>query len=310
MFKQRVPSTDNGVSFEYTSRALVRYIQFEQGTKFAEIKSSMIKKSKNSFFAMILLFSHVATAQRLIPWDIGNSACQDCGIAFKLVAETSPRSEMDFKEKAMRFSLSLSLDTQNLVLWHDADALARTQIFLKTLSTEKAHILKLYSSNSQEYNILAHIAVGILGQESRFFGHWRYFIKRNSQLVIKEMKSVKAWINDKEPVANSKGPTQIKDVPERIARYYNITEKNLWDPKFAAVSTMGFLIEALIELKQRAVNNHLEFITPDTYVDYLPYIYFGGVKKLLDRSATPEKNIYVKNMKKNMKKVAVFEIVK
>jgi hypothetical protein len=73
---------------------------------------------------------------------------------------------------------------------------------------------------------------------------------------------------------------------------------------------MGYLIEALGELKQRARNNNLKMITDDTYVDYLPYLYFVGAKKLVNRTATPDKNIYVKNMKKFMKKVSVSEIVK
>lgn len=270
----------------------------------------MVSQVKKSILVLMVLAAHVAHAQKAVPWTWKKSDCKTCGISFQLVGDIKPKSEMDMKEKTMRFTMSLSPATQTLVKAHDADALARTLIFLKTLSSEKANILKLYNSDPQEYNLLAHMAVGILGQESRFFGHWRYFIKRNSQLAIKEIKEAKAWIKDREAVANSKGPTQIKNVPDRIAQYYNITEKNLWDPKYAAVSTVGFLIEALAELKQRAKNNNLEMITSDTYIDYLPYIYFGGSKKLVNRTATPDTNIYVKNMKKHMKKVVVTEIVK
>jgi hypothetical protein len=270
----------------------------------------MVSKVKKSILVLSLLAAQVAHAQKTVPWSWKKSDCRTCGISFKLVGNINAREDMDMKEKSIRFLMSTTPAGKTALDAYDLDAKARTYVFLNALSTEKETILKLYNSDSQEYNLLASMAVGILGQESRFFGHWRYFIKRNSQLAIKEMKEIKAWIKDSEAVANSKGPTQIKNVPDRIAQHYNITEKNLWNPKSAAVSTMGYLIEALAELKQRAKNNHLEMITNDTYVDYLPYIYFGGTKKLVNRTATPDKNIYVKNMKRFMKKVAVSEVVK
>lgn len=270
----------------------------------------MVSKVKKSILVLSLLVAQAAHAQKTVPWTWKKSDCRTCGISFKIVGDINAREDMDMKEKSIRFLMSTTPAGKTALDAYDLDAKARTYAFINALSSEKETILKLYNSDPQEYNLLAHMAVGILGQESRFFGHWRYFIKRNSQLAIKEMKEIKAWIKDSEAVANSKGPTQIKNVPDRIAQHYNITEKNLWNPKSAAVSTMGYLIESLAELKQRAKNNHLEMITDDTYVDYLPYLYFGGAKKLINRTATPDKNIYVKNMKRFMKKVAVSEVVK
>ncbi|MBC7456871.1 MAG: hypothetical protein H7235_01235 [Bdellovibrionaceae bacterium] len=262
------------------------------------------------FITIFLLVQAASAQQKIVPWTWQKSDCQTCGVKFQLVGDINANQDMDKKEKFIRFMMSLEPSSKMALDAYDLDATARTMTFLYALSSEKETILKIYNSDPQEYNLLAHIAVGILGQESRFFAHWRYFIKRNSQLAIKEIKEFKALIKDKDAIANSKGPTQIKDVPDRISQHYNIVEADLWNPKFAAVSTMGFLIEALRELKQRAKNNNLTMINDKTYVDYLPYLYFGGAQKLVNRTATPETNIYVKNMKKFMKKVSVSEVVK
>lgn len=235
-------------------------------------------KLNSLILALLLVIGQSASAYSEVPWAWQKSECQNCGINFRI-------STQDFKDNPKMVE------------------------FLKALATEKHNILKIYGSDPQEYNLLAHMAVGILGNESTYFQSWRYKVKSNTQLAIKWSKDIKYWFRDGEPSPNSKGPTQIKRVPDRIEAFYNITEKNLWTPKYAAVSTMGYLIEALVELKNRAKNNKLEMITAETYVDYLPYIYFGGSKKLVNRTATPDTNIYVKNMKKNMKKVSVLEVI-
>jgi hypothetical protein len=97
-------------------------------------------------------------------------------------------------------------------------------------------------------------------------------------------------------------------VPEKIAKAYGIVPGNLKVPENAALATMGFLIEALQELKNRARKGQLEFITPDTYVDYLPYIYFGRAKALMNRTARPDQNSYVRDMKKYMGWVDLYEV--
>ena len=238
----------------------------------------MISKLKRLTLVLILLAAQMSAAAEDVPWVWQKSDCRTCGVGFKVAAA-------DYKNNPRMIE------------------------FLQALSNEKPNIIKLYNSDPQEYNLLAHMAVGILGNESSYFKSWRYKVKSNAQLAIKFSKDIKAWFGGYEASPNSKGPTQIKRVPDRIEQHYNITEKDLWNPKYAAVSTMGFLIEALDELKRRAKNNNLEMITADTYVDYLPYIYFGGSKKLVNRTATPDTNIYVKNMKINMKKVSVLEIL-
>jgi hypothetical protein len=168
----------------------------------------------------------------------------------------------------------------------------------------------LYQSDPQEYNLLAKMAVGILGRESRFYTSPRYAFKENFQFVISFFKLVDSVVTEgsTETTPNSRGPTQIKLIPPKISKKYGFDESQLNNPKFAALATMGYLIEALEELKKRKELNDLSFVTKENYVDYLPYIYFGAKKTLLNGKATPKKNIYVQDMKRYMSLVEIFEI--
>jgi hypothetical protein len=186
---------------------------------------------------------------------------------------------------------------------------AKVIAFLNALSSHKAELRALYRVSGAEYNLLAHMAVGILGRESQFFQSRRYMVKENLPWAVHLTKVIQIYLegSDRPVSPNSRGPTQIKIVPAKIADYYGITENDLFLPENAAVATMGFLIEALAELKRRVVVNHLDFVTPETYVDYLPYIYFGATRLLISGQATPERNIYVRDMKRYMSWVSVEE---
>lgn len=183
-------------------------------------------------------------------------------------------------------------------------------LFLQALSVAKFDLLALYPEiHGEEYNLLAHMAIGILGRESEFFRSSRYYVKESVPWAIKTAKVLKIFLSGKtnDPSPNSRGPTQIKIVPTKIAEKYGVRSETLADPTHAALATMGYLLEALPELKKRARNNQLNFITEETYADYLPYIYFGATRALLNKTATPEKNIYIKDMKKYMSWVRLYQ---
>ncbi|MBX3041354.1 MAG: hypothetical protein KF789_11665 [Bdellovibrionaceae bacterium] len=183
------------------------------------------------------------------------------------------------------------------------------QAFMRTLEARKSEIVRLYQIDGQEYNLLAHMAVGILGRESQFFKSRRYRLKETFPGLVRVAKAFKAYMDgsEKGPSQSSRGPTQIKIVPEKIASFYDITPESLHEPENAAVATVGFLIEILEELKRRVVLNDLEFVNDSNYVDYLPYLYFGSRRMLIQGNATPEKNIYVQDMKKYMGWVLLYE---
>lgn len=183
----------------------------------------------------------------------------------------------------------------------------KVQAFIRALENSKAEIVAMYQADPQEYNLLAQMAIGILGRESKFFESRRYRLKEDYPTLVSVVKAVQAYLNGRSPSASSRGPTQIKIVPELIENRYGVTPDNLWVPENAARATMGFLIEALAELKQRARNNRWEFVTPETYADYLPYIYFGAVGQLRNRTATPETNLYIREMKGYMGWLEMYE---
>jgi len=179
--------------------------------------------------------------------------------------------------------------------------------FMQALSAHKEELLTLYRVSGPEYNLLAQMAVGILGRESRFFESPRYRAKEAFPWAVHLMKILRAAATGAAVDQNSRGPTQIKIVPARIARHYQVTTENLNVPENAALATIGFLIEALDELKTRIVRQHLNHINENNYADYLPYIYFGATRLLIKGEAHPEKNIYVRDMKKYMSWIEVYE---
>lgn len=186
---------------------------------------------------------------------------------------------------------------------------ASVYAYLQALENEKATILKLYPSSPREYNFLAQLSVGILGRESLFFRAKRYFLKEYFQPGVNFAKLMRKYMGFTKGVSarNSRGPTQIKDIPKKIADHYKVNSDNLYVPQNAAVATMGYLIEALKDLKYIAGHESFNHIQPSNYADYLPYIYFGSRKAILAKTATPEQNLYVKDMKRYMNFVEVYE---
>lgn len=191
----------------------------------------------------------------------------------------------------------------------DASAFNRdVYMFIHGITSRKTELLELYQADGQDYNLLAHMAVGILGQESHFFESERYKLKENLPALVTLAKKIKAFAeNEKDVSVNSRGPTQIKVVPQKIAEHYNIKPDDLRDPEKAAIATMGFLLESLKELRTRIRVQKLDYISESRIVDYLPYIYFGASGRLVKRTATPETNIYVKEMKRYMSYFKIYE---
>lgn len=182
-----------------------------------------------------------------------------------------------------------------------------SQAFLLALRDRKAEIKQLYGVSDQEYNLLAQIAIGILGRESEFFTNTRYWAKEHLPGAVWIVKWFLSCQTGVAPDLDSRGPTQIKVVPQPIEETYGIRPETLYIPENAALATIGFLIESLTELKNRVEINDLDFVTPETYADYLPYIYFGGTKKLINHTATPDTNIYVRDMKKYMSWIEIYQ---
>ena len=220
--------------------------------------------------------------------------------------------------------------------------------FVGALESEKATIMKLYDLDNDEYNDLARYAFGILGNESEFGENWRYtvkeafpfgvaFIKDTKKKVLKKTKEeykkakteegfwsalgsgistyfkelvnrdVRLLTGQITAKNNSRGPTQIKTVPSKIKDHYKITKDNISEPKNSAIATMGFLAEAMVELKNRAKS--YPAITRENRLDYLHYIYMGSTHEIKNKTATPDKNIYLRQLKEYLKGVKLYQRV-
>jgi hypothetical protein len=164
-----------------------------------------------------------------------------------------------------------------------------TTTFVTTLDAEKERLMEIYNLDNDEYNELARLSFGILGNESNFGRSPRYKVKEALPWVVSLLKG--DWFDT---TSNSRGPTQIKTVPALIAQHYGVTKQSLSRPEHAAVATLGFLAQSLSELKNR--EHHHPGITPYNRMDYLHYIYMGRVSEITRGTATPERNIYYRNM--------------
>lgn len=167
--------------------------------------------------------------------------------------------------------------------------------FLKKLADEKSELMKMYGLDNDEYNDLTKLAFGILGNESQFGSSKRYFIKESLPFAVSLAKG-----NMFDTSQNSRGPTQIKSVPKKIQEKYGVKKETLKDPANAAVATLGFLAEALQELKGKeklARENGLE-INSLNRMNYVHYIYMGRSAQVTSGTATPDQNIYFRQIKK------------
>jgi len=211
------------------------------------------------------------------------------------------------------------------------------RLFLKTLDSEKANLMKMYRLDNDEYNQLTRLAFAIMGQESKFGTHWRYHLKESVPVGVAYIKRLKTLLKNsytdlqneglgtalKEYIrerfdlekdlltgninttSNSRGPTQIKKVPLPIAQKYGVTKESLSKPEHAALATLGFLAEALEELKAK------EKFHPDisgrNRIHYLHYIYMGKSYEIVKGTATPDKNIYYQNLQQYLKGLEIYQ---
>lgn len=166
------------------------------------------------------------------------------------------------------------------------------------ITENKKQLQKDLKIDSGTFNRLAELAMGIAGQESKFGNSNKYKIKESSQGLVSFVKDIKG--NDS---ANSRGLTQIKykaDIKnkELKALYdkYKITEENLTDPRKAAIATilrLCFIYNT--EILGRDFKGS-QGVKIDPY-DALLYKYQGKRNELSNQSATPNDNIYIRNVK-------------
>ncbi len=193
-----------------------------------------------------------------------------------------------------------------------------SQSFVKALETEKSKLMNIFNLSNDDYNDLASVAYGIMGNESDFGRSTKYWIKEYDQGDVILAKAAKRLLNgqnpfDKSVLNTSRGFTQIKDLPNGDWKksYPQINKSSLGDPKNSAVATMAYLVDAVKVLKNIANQNEKDprkvKISKENLVDYLGYIYQGrrGALESSSDPANADFNTYVQKLKKNMSYIEI-----
>lgn len=186
--------------------------------------------------------------------------------------------------------------------------------FVKALEDEKAKLMKACKLSNDEYNDLAMLSYGILGNESSFGNSERLKIKEYTlgglhfgQAAVILGRAIKGR---DDAFNTSRGLTQIKNLPGGCFKeaYPEINKDNLVNPRNAAVATMGYLVDASVTMRNIANSNQSDpaklRITRENMIDYMGYLYQGGAHKLKaedpKKQATPEFNRYYRNLQLHM----------
>jgi hypothetical protein len=186
--------------------------------------------------------------------------------------------------------------------------------FVQALEDEKSKLMGIYKLSNDEYNDLATLAYGILGNESEFGTSTRLKVKENAQFAVIMARFVRDQ-NMEDAKNTSRGLTQIKFLPEGPFKqhYSEVTKDNLMNPRNSAVATMAYLAEAARQMRQIAIDNKSDTsklrITRENMLDYMGYLYQGNRRSLsstdASRQATPEFNSYYRNLQKHMSYIEI-----
>lgn len=181
--------------------------------------------------------------------------------------------------------------------------------YSKALVNNKKDLQKRFNLSSFEYNQLAEFALGIAEQESKFGTATRYKAKR--LLGDDYIQALKVIKNGKLG-AISRGLSQIKlnSDNEEMQKHYkdlNINKNNITDAYISGIATIARLAHIYnTEVKGR------KFTTSDGHnldpYHALMYKWMGKNKELVNKTATPSKNIYIRNVNNYARNFGMYDI--
>ena len=166
-----------------------------------------------------------------------------------------------------------------------------TKTFLQTLQQEKSQLMRLLKIDNDDYNMLVEFSYGVMSPETNFGKNWKYKIKEMAPYIVSIAKG-----NGLNTDRNSRGPTQIKRIPDVIIETYGIDKSDLKDAKAAAITTLAFNADLLRDLRANA-HKHPK-ITEENIQDYLYYFYQGKRWEIRDGTGVPSSNISIMKIKK------------
>lgn len=297
------------------------------GTLIETLNSRLIHSKRDPNAAIYRVTSQSKTGKRLVISDEQskrsfkielqtNSKPGDLKHAIVIVSNPNQSAWADINGKLVQRPLSACYVGDDVPLPvkyvnHDPESDSElTRRFLKTLSAFKPKLMSMYHLTNHEYDSLARMAFGILGNETEFGESFKYQVKENplTSWIVPVLKSLKGKGD-----ARSRGLIQMKNIPESLRRTYPELEGHselLTRPDYAALAAMSYLSETLDELRRRKATFNAK--APERYrmnawneYDYLPYLYMGKNAAIRDGTATPDKNLYVQSLKRIMAKITV-----
>ena len=180
--------------------------------------------------------------------------------------------------------------------------------FAQVLVNSKRDIQQRFNLSSDEYNRLVDLALGMAEQESKFGTSDKYKYK---DWIPDWLLNTAKYISRGKSGARSRGLTQIKiggDNKEMQDLYkaYGVTEDNITDVDKSALATIIRLANMYnTEVKGR------NFTTSDgTQISpyhALMYKWLGKNNELINKTATPDKNIYIRNVGKYSRNFNMYE---
>lgn len=176
------------------------------------------------------------------------------------------------------------------------DEFAKT--FAKALQDEKLALMEIMKVEDDEYNMLAEFAFGVMSPETEYGRNWKYRVKEMAPVIVSLLKG-----NGLNTDENSRGPTQVKRIPEAVIEKYKIDKGDLKEPRAAAIATVAFSAELLRDLRNVAYLHSA--IKEENLQEYLYYLYQGRRWEIRNATATPDKNA---NIRKIMKAIELLTI--
>lgn len=168
--------------------------------------------------------------------------------------------------------------------------------FINSITSNKEMLQKELRMDSDTYNRIAKLAMGIANQESEMGSGLMYALKNvNNGVLVNAGKAI-TFDNS----ANSRGMTQIKMTADnkelqKLYEKYGITYDNIVEPEKAALATMlrlGYMYNTEVVGRKFKRADGKGDVTADEALLYK----WQGKNKTLKTNATPDKNIYIQNV--------------
>lgn len=181
--------------------------------------------------------------------------------------------------------------------------------YASSIVNNKKALQQRFNLTSDEYNHLAELALGIAEQESKFGTANRYKIK---DWIPDWMMDTVKYLYRGNSGARSRGYTQIKNKSdnEELRKIYNelgIDDKSIKSADKSAIATIARL--AYIYNNEVRGKN---FKTADDNnlnpYHALMYKWLGKNNELKNKTATPNKNIYIRNVNKYSRNFDMYDI--